>query len=131
MIHVRIDHKQVVRFKYPYTKLSRRFFTTVRGSSWYKRMRIDTSYTILVPMLKVNDVAKCVHKRIWRLVDLPLGMMQHDVAPLKCESKQDYIDILNTLVPIYFRYSEDSPVTVLVFDWQYVPKKLRVLLDGT
>lgn len=89
---------RVIPFRHRYDKLRvarGERFTTIRGKSMMDALRVCQVVACQTPAGRFE--AEVVSLAAERICDLPLAMLQADVAPFACASAADFVAFVNTL----------------------------------
>ena len=123
-----------INFKHEYMKLLFPVFPTIRGKSWFKKIKVGDIRLINVKRCHLYD-AKLIYKKILRIKDISLDFLQWDTSypaylgpdayPKPTQYKiiddhEQFIDLLNSFYPrnVYSQLeaSLETEVTVLIFE---------------
>lgn len=101
-------------FRHRYHKLARLEFTTIRGKSWFKKLKIGQEVTIENP--DENFRARVVGLGLMRLRDMSLEFLKQDAEYPGCTitALEHFINLLNSLrAPFWTQAAPDSEMTVI------------------
>jgi hypothetical protein len=103
-----------IPFGHPYYKLEKSRFTTIRGKSWMKKLKIGDEVTIST--LNGKFLAHVEFLQVSRIVDLSLEMLKMDAEypGLVINTKTDFVNLINSLRSYYMPVATlESQVTVI------------------
>jgi hypothetical protein len=87
--------KKEFPFSRLYDKLRKgRIFTTIRGETSFKHHKIGSIVRIIVRG-KLYCFAEIIDMKVQKIHEIDLDLLKKDVAPIKCESNNDFAKILN------------------------------------
>ena len=129
------DQKQTyINFQILYYKLLFDIFPTIRGKTWFKKIKIGDIRAVYVDR-KHYCVAKLIYKKLMQIKDIPLSFLTWDTASIAymgpnshpepsrwntIESYADFTDLLNTFYPrnVYanVKATPETEVTVVIFE---------------
>ncbi len=88
-----------MNFKHDYDKLERDVFPTVRSKGYMKKhgLKIGSRDNVTQPSgFHKSDLIEFEDEEIGKM---PLSFLKYDAAPLPIETKEDYVDLLNSYIP--------------------------------
>ena len=123
-----------INFSHEYNKLNFLIFPTIRGKSWFKKIKVGDIRSVHVNRCHLYD-AKLIYKKIVRIKDISLDFLQWDTAypiylgpdaypkPIQYNiiaDHEEFIDLLNSFYPrkVYekLKANPSTEVTVLFFE---------------
>lgn len=101
-----------INFTHEYDKLYKPTFTTIRGKTWIDKYSVGDEFDIAIKnefwyRAEINNI------ELRRIKDISLEVLKEDVSPLKCESHDDFIQILNSFRRFNKLKSVDDIVCVI------------------
>lgn len=88
--------KDYINFSRKWNKLEKRTFTTIRGKTAIEQYILN--HIIHIQIKKNNKFyAKIMDMKLMPISEIPLSILQEDIAPQKCNSHQDFADYLNSI----------------------------------
>lgn len=106
---------KTINFTHEYNKLRKSTFTTIRGKTWAEKYSVGDEVDVTVK----NEFwyrAEINNLELRSIKDILLEVLKKDVAPLKCESHDDFIQILNSFRRFNKLKSPDDLVCVITLN---------------
>ena len=120
-------HQDCINFADKYVKLEYPIFLTIRGKSWFPKIKINDTRTIRVKR-KHNCIAKLIYKKIMKIKNIPIEFLRWDTdlrAPngkvwIQVINHEDFVELLNRFYPrsVYqsMEATFDTEVTILILE---------------
>ena len=106
--------KDYINFSKHWNKLKERTFTTIRGKTAIEQYIIG--HIIHIQIKRNNKFhAKIMNMQLRTISEIPLIILQEDVAPQKCNSKKDFADILDSFWK-WVDVTINTPVTLFTLE---------------
>ena len=90
----------MVKFTHNYDKSNDRVFTTVRSVNYMKKHNLLLGSIDTVTFPDKKFLGKLIAYQDLTINNMSLDLLKYDVSPLPCETKEDFVDILNSFLPL-------------------------------
>jgi hypothetical protein len=107
--------KDKIVFRNRYHKLAKPVFTTVRGKSWFKKLRVGELVEIVEPSRESLAVVEAV--KLVRISDMTVEFVKADAEYPGCvlNSLEDFVTLLNSLrAPMWNQATLNDEMTVIL-----------------
>lgn len=120
-----------IKFQYHYFKMDNEEFTTIRGKSWFLKMKMNSVCSVAI---KNNYfcMAEIIRLELKKIIDLKLDFLKKDVEyqGFSIFDHFDFIDKINSFrAPYYEQATTESKVTIIYLKKVKQKPKLEDFLD--
>ncbi len=106
--------KDTINFSKKWDKLNKPVFPTVRGKTAIGQYIKGDIIQVLIKK-KYSFHAKIINMQLRAIKNIPLSTLQEDVAPRKCESHEQYAEILDSFWK-WVDVTINTPVTLFTLE---------------
>ena len=106
--------KNSINFSKKYDKFHNDIFTTIRGKTAFKQYEKNDIIQVLIKY-KYSFHAKILNKKVKWISEIPLDVLQKDIAPQTCNSHEEFAEMMDSFWK-WVDVTVETPVTLFTLE---------------